>query len=125
MRLIGVEFRRFWSRRLVWGSIAATAAGIVAYGVVAFLTHSPEAPTAESVAVQAEDQVQECRGFAIQEYERELEFAGQGDPEYAEYLSQFATAEEYADERCDRPGPGPAGQQEDQESADKSKHQQT
>ncbi len=101
MRLIGVEFRRFWSRRLVWGSIAAGAVGIVAYGVVVFLTHSPEAPTAESVAVQVENQAQGCRRSAVQEYERELEFAGQQDPEYGEYLSQFATAEEYADERCD------------------------
>ena len=53
VRLFRVELSRFWSRRLMRLLVVGVAVGIVIYGVVLFVTHSPERPSVASV--QARD----------------------------------------------------------------------
>ena len=68
MRLLRVELRRFWSRRLMRLLVVGVAVGIVIYGVVLFVTHSPERPSVASVQAQIDEAVQECRRSSDRNY---------------------------------------------------------
>ena len=102
MRLFRVELRRFWSRRLMRLLVVSVAVGIVIYGVVLFVTHSPERPSVASVQAEIDEAVQECRRYSDQDYKSELEFIReQSDEEAAGFLAQFPDVDAYADRICD------------------------
>ena len=102
MRLFRVELRRFWSRRLMRLLVVSVAVGIVIYGVVLFVTHSPERPSVASVQAEIDEAVQECRRSSDRDYKFELEFIReQGEEEAAGFLAQFPDVDAYADLICD------------------------
>ena len=97
-----MELRRFWSRRLIRLLVVGVAVGIIIYGVVLFVTHSPEQPSVASVQAQIDEAVQECRRSSDQNYKSELEFIReQGEEEAARFLAQFPDVDAYADLSCD------------------------
>ena len=57
VRLFRVELRRFWSRRLMRLVVVGVAVGIVIYGVVLFVTHSPERPSTEAQQAEIDEAV--------------------------------------------------------------------
>jgi ABC-type transport system involved in multi-copper enzyme maturation permease subunit len=102
MRLSWVELRRFWSRQLVRAVVIGVIAAIAVAGVVTFVTHSPEGPSAATVEAQVDQQLAQCRQYSGDEW-RGWDALGR-DPEYqggaGEYFAQFGSAEEFADEQC-------------------------
>ena len=97
-----MELRRFWSRRLMRLLVVGVAVGIVIYGVVLFVTHSPEEPSVASVQAEIDEEVQECRRYSASNYGYELEFIReQGEEEAAGFLAQFPDVDAYADLTCD------------------------
>ena len=103
MRLFRVELRRFWSRRLIRLLVVGVAVGIVIYGVVLFVTHSPERPSTEAQQAQIDEAVQECRRRSSdRNYKFELELIReQGEEEVARFLAQFPDVDAYADRICE------------------------
>ena len=82
--------------------VVGVAVGIVIYGVVLFVTHSPERPSVASVQAQIDDGVAECRRSSDRNYKFELEFIReQGEEEAARFLAQFPDVDAYADLICD------------------------
>lgn len=101
MRLLRIEWRRMWSRRLPWVLILIVAAAILLSGVMSFATHSPESPDVSDFEEQLTGEIESCRTFATDEWSRFNDGTNvETDPEYLEYLSRFPTAEAYADESC-------------------------
>ncbi len=97
-----MELRRFWSRRLMRLLVVGVAVGIVIYGVVLFVTHSPERPSVASVQAERDEAVQECRRSSDRNYKFELEFLReQGEEEAARFLAQFPDVDAYVDLSCD------------------------
>ena len=102
MRLLRVELRRFWSRRLMRLLVVGVAVGIVIYGVVLFVTHSPEGPSVVSVQAEIDEAVQECHRYSALDYGYELEFLRErGEEEAARFLAQFPDVDAYLDFNCD------------------------
>ena len=103
VRLLRVELRRFWSRRLMRLLVVGVAVGIVIYGVVLFVTHSPERPSTEAVnRHEIDEAVQECRRSSDRDYKFELEsLREQSEEEAARFLAQFPDVDAYADRICE------------------------
>ncbi len=81
--------------------VVSVAVGIVIYGVVLFVTHSPERPSVASVQAERDEAVQECRRSSDRNYKFELEFIReQGEEEAAGFLAQFPDVDAYADLTC-------------------------
>ena len=82
--------------------VVGVAVGIVIYGVVLFVTHSPERPSVASVQAERDEAVQECRRSSDRNYKFELEFIReQGEEEAARFLAQFPDVDAYVDLSCD------------------------
>lgn len=101
MRLLLIEARRMWSRRLPWVLVLLVTGGMLLVGVVTFATSKPDKPDMSEFEAQLKEDVAYCRTSSIEEWN---EFnAGNpmyGDVGYEEYLGQFESAEAYADESC-------------------------
>lgn len=102
MNLLWVELRRFWLRRLVRAVVIGVVVAVAVAGLVTFFTHSPEAPSPATVEAQVNEQLAECRQYTGDDW-RAWDALGR-DPDYqdgfGEYLSQFDSADAYADEQC-------------------------
>ena len=102
MRLLRVELRRFWSRRLMRLLVVGVAVGIVIYGVVLFLTHSPERPSVASVQAERDEAVAGCRRSSDRRYKFELGLIREhGEEGVARFLAQFPDVDAYVDISCD------------------------
>ncbi|MEZ5176145.1 MAG: ABC transporter permease subunit [Acidimicrobiia bacterium] len=101
MRLLVIEWRRMWARRLPRMLLALPAVAIVIAGLVTFVTHSPEPPDESQIAQQIDEMVQECRRSSIREWENWADGNSDiDDPGYNEYLALFESGEEMADDQC-------------------------
>lgn len=102
MKLLGVEIRRFWSRRLIRGLLLGVMGLMTVAGVIAFVQHSPEAPSPESIAERVNEELEMCRQHSADEW-RAWDALGQ-ESDYqgglGEYLAEFESAEQWADEQC-------------------------
>ena len=102
--LIRLEIRRFWARKLVRNGAMSLTVPILVFGGSQYFTHSSEAPSTEGVAAQVERDVEECRMWALEEWEsisvEGLGEPGFDEPGFDEYLAQFESAEEWANEQC-------------------------
>jgi hypothetical protein len=101
IRLIRLEMRRFWARRLFKNLVLVILAVMAVTGAVQWRTHTPEAPTLESIQAEKEARVLECRGYSISRWEQRAD-PSETDPDFAEHLAGFDSAEDYADESCQR-----------------------
>ena len=83
--------------------VVGVAVGIVIYGVVLFVTHSPERPSTEAQQAQIDEAVQECRRRSSdRNYKFELELIReQGEEEAARFLAQFPDVDTYVDRICE------------------------
>ena len=82
--------------------VVGVAVGIVIYGVVLFLTHSPERPSTEALQAEIDETVQECRRSSDRRYKFELEFIREhGEEGVARFLAQFPDVDAYADRICE------------------------
>lgn len=101
IRLLAVEWRRMWARRLPWVLVALVSGVMLVSGTATFFTHSPAKPDASFQDQFIEDQVAQCRSSSIDEWNRwnngEL---SEENPEYVEFLAQFESADSFADENC-------------------------
>jgi ABC-type transport system involved in multi-copper enzyme maturation permease subunit len=90
-----------WARRLPWVLIVLVSGVMVVSGVITFFTHSPEVPNTSGRDEQVAQQVELCRNSSIEEWNRwDSGEIGEENPDYVEYLSQFESAEAFADENC-------------------------
>ncbi|MCZ7533089.1 MAG: ABC transporter permease subunit [Acidimicrobiia bacterium] len=101
MRLLGIELRRMWHRRMPRVIVGLGIVGVLVGGGAAFFTHDATMPVVEDHSAEIEASVAECRQYSTQDWER----WASGDttdinPDYGQYLSQFQDAEAYADENC-------------------------
>lgn len=102
IRLLGIELRRMWSRRMPWVLLLGGAVVILVAGVATFITHDSEMPDVGDVEAEMQTQVAECRVHATGEWNAWNQGEMQNiDPGYEEYLSQFESAEDLADDQCD------------------------
>lgn len=100
-RLLRIEWRRMWSRRLPWVLVVAIAGVMLCSGVIAFATSSPAMPDASGFEEQRDRDVALCRQSSIEEWDAIQDGSfGAPDPDYENYLSQFTSAEEFANENC-------------------------
>lgn len=101
MRLLGIELRRMWHRRMPRVIILLGTAGVLVGGGAAFFAHDPTVPVVADHTAEIEANVAECRRDSIQQWESWAagEVTDYG-PEYDEYLSQFPDAEAHADDSC-------------------------
>jgi ABC-type transport system involved in multi-copper enzyme maturation permease subunit len=99
IRLIKLEMRRFWARRLFKNAVLVILTVMSVVGVVQWQTHSPEAPTVESIQAEKEARISECRGYSVSQWEQRADFAST-DPDFGHHLDSFDSAEEYADDSC-------------------------
>ncbi len=101
-QLLSVETKRMLSRRLPWIMAAAVASVIVFSAVTTFARSSPDKPTTEDQTERIEQEVARCRAASIDEWEAWESGNPQfeGDAGYDEWLSQFESGEELADENC-------------------------
>jgi ABC-type transport system involved in multi-copper enzyme maturation permease subunit len=101
IRLVRIEWRRMWSRRLPWILIILVAGVVMISGVISFATSSPDAPDASDFEDQIANDVAFCRQMSTSEWTNFADGTLESpDPGYADYLSQFESAEAYADENC-------------------------
>ena len=101
IRLFAIEWRRMWSRRLPWILVLLMTGAMLANGVITFLTSTSQPPDMSSFEAQIEQDVAQCREFAIREWTSYDDGTlGIQDQDYLNYLSQFESAEVYADENC-------------------------
>ena len=102
MRLLTIELRRFWARRVVRLAILGVAAAMAAAGIITFFIHSPEAPTQQSLDAEMQQELEFCREYSVDDWRawdalgRESDYQGG----YGEYLAEFETAEAFAEEQC-------------------------
>lgn len=102
MKLVAIEFRRFWARRVVRLTIVGVALAMTVAGIITFAVHSPEKPSDSALSEQVEADLGFCREMSSDEWRawdalgRESDYQGG----FGEYLAEFETAEEYADEAC-------------------------
>lgn len=100
-RLFGVEWRRMWARQLPWALIIIVSGVMLVSGVASFATHNPNAPDTSGRDEQVADQVAQCRAAAIDEWNRwDSGEVVEQNPDYVAYLSQFDTAEAFAESNC-------------------------
>ena len=101
IRLLRIELRRMWHRRLPWVLLLGITVAMIIGGVVTFVSHDATAPTPGDVSAEIEAQVADCRRFTTEEWnawdQGEL---GDTDPEYERYLGSFDSAEAMADDQC-------------------------
>ncbi len=100
-RLLTIEWRRMWARRLPWVLIVIVSGVMLISGIITFATHSPGAPDTADRDEQIAEDIAMCRRFAIEEWNRfDSGELGEVDAEYVAYLEQFESAEAYADDNC-------------------------
>ncbi len=101
IRLLRIELRRLWRRRMPWILLLGVSAAMLVAGVVTFITHDSKMPEVGDVAAEIEIQVVECRAYATDEWNAWNQGEMQDiDPGYEEYLTQFESAEAMADDQC-------------------------
>lgn len=101
MRLLGIELRRMWHRRMPRVIVLAGITGVLVAGGASFFNHDSTVPLVEDRTAETEAAVAECRQYSTQDWERWA--AGDTteiDPEYGLFLAQFPDAAAYADENC-------------------------
>ena len=81
MTLIGVELRRFWSRRLVWGVLATALLLMLAGSTIAAINHSKGSPSIEDARVVADERYQICAADMSNMYRSDPDFSGPGSSE--------------------------------------------
>ncbi len=101
MRLLGIELRRMWHRRMPRVIVLLGIVGVLVGGAGAFFSHDSTVPVVEDYTAEIEANVAECRQSSIQQWESWSagEITDYG-PEYDEYLAQFPDAEAHADDSC-------------------------
>lgn len=101
MRLLRIETRRMWSRRLPWVLVLLVTGVMLVVGIVTFATSKPNKPDTSEFEAQLEEDVAYCRQSSIEEWnEYNSGNPLYRDPGYEEYLGQFESGEVYADESC-------------------------
>ncbi len=101
IRLLRIELRRMWRRRMPWILLLGITAAMLVAGVITFITHDSEMPDVGDVSAQIEEEVARCRSYTLDEWNAWNSGEMQDvDPGYEEYLIQFESAEAMADEEC-------------------------
>lgn len=101
IRLLFIEWRRMWSRRLPWILVMVVAGVMLVAGVVSFATSRSDLPDFSQFEEEIESDVARCRQATIKEWtDFEEGNLASPNPDYEDYLSRFESAEAYADETC-------------------------
>lgn len=102
IRLIRVEMRRMWSRRMPWILLIGISTAIVVAGIITFVGHDPQIPVVGDVEAEIAVQVAECRRSTADEWDAWDNGEVWGiESGYEQYLSSFESGEGMADEQCD------------------------
>jgi len=100
IRLLRIELRRMWRRRMPWVLLLGVSSAILAGGVITFVTNESEMPAARDIEAEVEKQVADCRAYTTDEWNAWNQGEMQNvDPGYEEYLTQFESAEAMADDQ--------------------------